>query len=92
MRTSELNPILGYTEKMGHQLSLNCPYCGERFSIYVNYQGEPKGPATWGLTHLIDNFDWNTVTLTPSISNHPLAKGRVCSQPHFSIINGEVIP
>lgn len=92
MKMTELNPMLGYTEKMGHELTLNCPYCGDRFSIHVNYRGTPKEPATWGLTHPEGDFSWDKVTLAPSISNHPLAKGRVCSQPHFSVINGEVVP
>lgn len=92
MKLSELNPMLCYTEQMGHELTLNCPYCGDRFPIHVNYMGAQKDSAIWGLTYPEGEFNWDRVTLMPSISNHPLARGRVCRQPHFSVINGEIIP
>lgn len=92
MKLSELNPMLGYTESLGHELSLNCPFCKNRFSIHVNYMGIAKEPYTWGLTHQEGNFSWDNITITPSISNHPLAKGITCNNPHFSVINGEIIP
>ena len=92
MKLSELNPMLGYTETFGHELSLNCPYCKNRFSIHVNYQNNPIEPSTWGLKHTPGVFDWDDVTITPSISNHPLARNIVCSNPHFSIISGEIVP
>ncbi len=84
--------MLGHTNEFGHQLSLRCPFCGNEFAIYVNLHGLPKGLDVWGLTFPPNTFDWNQATITPSISNHPLPKGKVCNQPHFSIINGEIIP
>ena len=86
MKLSELNPDFN-----GKELVLSCPLCGNRFPINVNYQGEPKEPAIWGLKHPPDNFDWDKVTLIPSIANHPQAKDKAKCDFHFSVINGEII-
>ncbi len=83
-----LNPMLGGN---GKELTFNCPKCGERFPISVNYQGAQQEPATWGLTHPINNFNWNLVTLSPSIANHPQSHKKPKCDAHFSIINGIVV-
>jgi len=87
MKLIDLNPIFS-----GKQLTLTCPICKNDFYIDINYQGDPVPPATWGMKHPPDNFDWSHVTLTPSISNHPQAKDKEKCNYHFSVINGEIIP
>ncbi len=85
-KLSELNPKL-----VGKQLTIDCPLCKEAFSIDVNYQGDPISPATWGLKHPEGIFNWDTVTITPSINLHPQSRKKQKCQAHFSIINGTIV-
>jgi len=85
-RFSSLNPVFD-----GKELIMNCPLCANRFSIRVNYQGDPIGPATWGLRHPENVFEWDLVTITPSIANHPRPKKAPSCDAHFSIINGRIL-
>lgn len=87
MKLSELNPILSG----GRELILICPICKNKFSIRVNYHGDPVAPATWGLKHPFGIFDWDHVTLTPSIANHPCARDRDKCNAHFTVTDGNVV-
>ena len=83
----DLNPILVQI-KDKHQLTMNCPVCNELFSIYVNYQGEPKTPNIWGLQ--VEGHNWENMTISPSINNHSSPRGKSCNA-HFSIVNSKII-
>lgn len=91
MKLSDLNPILGHTDMFGHELTIDCPICKERFSVHVNYQGPYKGDNIWGLSHPAAEFTWDSVTLTPSINHHPQARNKPKCAAHFSIINGKIV-
>ena len=94
MKFSECNPALfgllsdKYPEGATNELVMDCPQCKQRFSILVKFGGGKTAHPVWGLT--VPSNDWDQATITPSIANHPVAKGpRMC---HFSVINGEIRP
>lgn len=75
----------------GSELIITCPKCGDRFGIRINYQGDPIGPSTWGLKHPESEFNWDNVTLEPSINNHPQARGKSKCDAHFTVYEGKII-
>ena len=101
-RLSDCNPLLGMAfatkdNKPVWELSMDCPFCGERSSINVSgrdpvhpvWQIEPdpllvaEGKAPAG---------WDHVTVKPSVSNIPHSRQSTCAQRHFSITKGAITP
>jgi hypothetical protein len=86
-KLSDLNPKL-----IGSQLIINCPVCKNIFSIDINYQSNSStNPNRWSLTHPENIFDWDSVTIYPSIMNHPQARDKNTCNAHFSIVNGNIL-
>jgi hypothetical protein len=90
-----LNPMMNHDNDLGHSLSFDCPYCGHRESVYVNYQGgqsEINGFRRWGLTHPDNDVRWESVSLSPSIQLHPHPRKNPTCAGHFSVTNGKITP
>jgi hypothetical protein len=99
MKFSELNPEIRGTEAKGYEgcneFRVTCPICHQPFSFYARLNGpEDRTKAIWQWTH-VSNFPagsaWDSITVEPSIQNHPHARNLPACPAHFSIIKGEVV-
>lgn len=95
MNLSELNPQMGaagLAEYKGcNQLTFDCPMCGGRVQIYCRLDSAPdEALRIWKWSYEAERYDWDAITITPSIGNHPVARNQLPCAAHFQITSGKV--
>lgn len=88
MKLSSLNPKMTGGCDGTNEISFDCPVCGPpyRISIRARLNGDPAG-GIWRWTRR--GTDWDSITISPSISNSNHGKKKTCTC-HITITNGKV--
>ena len=96
MKFTDLNPLMyGRSEVPGftdcHELTMDCPVCKNRVSIYVHLNGLADMPRRiWQLTVNLDASGWDSATIQPSIQMHPVSRKQPACPGHWTVDTGVV--